>query len=824
MSTEPPIDQIEAVVDSIVSYPEAQEYKDLELSVQDAHPVLQDLAGPSTTFIPRQPSPPLPDLKSRSFPTVDADSGEDDDDDEPIAELPIYLSCGLKGLDLYQYPLQHRDISVPTWARDRGKTISARVKERVCRIEVEIPVDAGATYWREDRASDLGFVVDVQNGDDGPVGGFGFGTQKDKKTKENVHKKKDKKWGDKMRLRSEVVPNATGYYSGVIRNGALHLHPVDHIYQFRTSLAYLDDVDSKSRRRPTANGNADSDYEDSAKKKTKPVTAPTRQVRKVLDEDENDGSGSIKDFRNKMWAVEQKENEDEWIGYGWRSGVEDNAVVEALDTLILSSDKRERLAYDILASLPTLSLSNMSLGFVRVAHPKAFSFRPFGRTYATEVLKPNLSYLSVTHPDSSAPPEAKSLIKDHSEYLLNTYVRPPFLFTHGKSCTLTDSSGRNYLDFTAGIAVTALGHSDEGINRVMADQAAKLSHTSNLYWTEHAGELAKSLVEKTRAHGGLGLGFYQGGEKGGKVFFANSGTEANEGALKFARAYGKTVSADKTEIVCFSNAFHGRSMGALSCTSNPKYQTPFLPLIPGINVGKYNDMNEKSLGELINEKTCGVIVEPIQGEGGVEEGKKEWFEMLGKRCKEVGAVLIYDEIQCGLFRSGTMWAHSAFPADAQPDIVTMAKPLANGFPIGAIMVRSSIASTISPGMHGTTFGGQPLACAIGIHVLDRLSETSFSQQRKETSAHLGERVQKLPSMFPELIKETRGRGLIRGIAFKDECQPGQLVKLARERGVLLLTAGKDAVRLVPALVVSKAECDRAIDVVESCLHILSGKT
>ncbi|WRT70667.1 uncharacterized protein IL334_007665 [Kwoniella shivajii] len=462
---------------------------------------------------------------------------------------------------------------------------------------------------------------------------------------------------------------------------------------------------------------------------------------------------------------------------------------------------------------------------IRLARPRALrSVRyPLARGYATE-LKPNSSFTKVTHPDSSTPASTQELIKDHSQYLLNTYVRPPLLFTHGKGLTLVDSSNREYLDFTAGIAVTALGHSDDGVNQVINEQSSKISHASNIYWNEHAGELAKSLVEKTKEHGGLGLSVglgSKGEEKNGKVFFANSGTEANEGALKFARAIGKTVSEDKVEIVCFTNAFHGRSMGALSCTPNPKYQAPFAPLIPGVKVGKYNETDQNVINELVNEKTCGIIVEPIQGEGGVGEGQVEFFQKLAKRAREVGAVLIYDEIQCGLFRSGTMWAHSEFPIEAQPDIITMAKPLSNGFPIGAIMVRSSIAEIISPGMHGTTFGGQPLATAIGVHVLDRLSNPSFQQNLKSVSTHLDTGIRRLPKLFPELINdELRGRGLIRGIAFKDLKAPSELVKLARERGLLLLTAGSDAVRLVPALTVSKDQCDHALAVIESCLSIL----
>ncbi|WVQ70739.1 hypothetical protein IAR50_000261 [Cryptococcus sp. DSM 104548] len=343
-----PTDQIEAASDSInladlTNFPIApSEEAGPHLSASEAHPSLQDAAGPSTTYIPRQPSPPLPDLKTRSFPAADADSDEDDADDEPVATLPVYMSSALLqqgGVDIYQYPLQHRDISVPTWARDRGKTISARVKENAARVEVEIPVDAGTAYWREDRASDLGFVVDVANGDDGTVGGYGFGgKEKDGKGKGKAPKKREEKWGDKMRLSSELVPNASGYYTGLIRDGALHLCPVSRVFQFRTSLGYLDAADQKGKKGFKSN---DSDDEDAAKKKKGPP--PPVKPRRVLDDEENDGTGSIKDFRNKMWAMAQKEDEDEWVPYQWKAGGEDNAVVDALEGLILPEEKRERL-------------------------------------------------------------------------------------------------------------------------------------------------------------------------------------------------------------------------------------------------------------------------------------------------------------------------------------------------------------------------------------------------------------------------------------------------------------------------------------------------
>ncbi|WVW80856.1 hypothetical protein I302_102846 [Kwoniella bestiolae CBS 10118] len=466
---------------------------------------------------------------------------------------------------------------------------------------------------------------------------------------------------------------------------------------------------------------------------------------------------------------------------------------------------------------------------IRLARPRAINplRQSLIRSYATSSeLKPNLSYTKPTHPDSTASSHSatQNTITDHSQYLLNTYVRPPILITHGKGLILTDTLKRDYLDFTAGIAVTALGHSDEGINAVINEQSQKLSHASNIYWNEHAGELAKSLVENTKKFGGLG--FTQGGttsDANAKVFFSNSGTEANEGALKFARAHGKVTGGEgKSGIVCFTNAFHGRSMGALSVTPNPKYQAPFAPLIPNVKVGKYNETSQEAIDALIDKDTCGVILEPIQGEGGVEQGDIEFLKMVAKRVREVGAVLIYDEIQCGLFRSGTMWAHSEFPIEAHPDIITMAKPLSNGFPIGAIMVRSKVAQTITPGMHGTTFGGQPLATAIGVHVLQRLSDPSFLASLKEKSEYLSTKMERLPKLFPSVIQEKlRGRGLIRGIGFRDTSKPSELVRLARERGVLLLTAGSDAVRFVPALTVSEEQIDQALGVVESCLSIIA---
>ncbi|KAJ7179362.1 acetylornithine aminotransferase [Mycena filopes] len=424
---------------------------------------------------------------------------------------------------------------------------------------------------------------------------------------------------------------------------------------------------------------------------------------------------------------------------------------------------------------------------------------------------------------ASAPtPATETLLALSTEYLLPVYARPDFVLSHGQGSYVFDTAGKRYLDFSAGIAVNALGHADPGVAQVIAEQAGKLLHTSNVYHNEWAPQLAKLLVTLTQRDGGLGSAPEGTGFTGAKVFFTNSGTEANEGALKIARKVGKDRAADgksKTRIVCFENAFHGRSFGSLSVTPNPKYQTPFAPLLPGVDVGKVNDV--EALAGLIGEETCAVIVEPIQGEGGVNMASEEWLRALRKRCDAVGAVLIYDEIQCGLYRTGSLWAHSLLPVECHPDIVTMAKPLANGYPIGAVLLRDCIAGTMTAGTHGTTFGGSPLACAVGHHVLSRLADPSMVNEIRATGQYLDGLLVKLPERFPHRLEASvRGRGLIRGLAFKNPEHLGAVVEKARERGVFVLTAGKNVVRLVPSLNVGREEMATAIDALEACIATL----
>ncbi|KAL4075768.1 pyridoxal phosphate-dependent transferase [Scleroderma yunnanense] len=448
--------------------------------------------------------------------------------------------------------------------------------------------------------------------------------------------------------------------------------------------------------------------------------------------------------------------------------------------------------------------------------------------------EPSTRYLKATY--DILPPSASSktagVLAQGEQYLLAVYARPPLVLSHGNGCWVWDTEGRKFLDFSAGIAVNALGHADPSVAEVLHQQASTLVHTSNIFHNQWAPKLAELLVTLTASEGGLGFPVgSSSAASGAKVFFANSGTEANEGALKIARKVGKDrwaaatggraddPACPKTRIVCFENSFHGRSMGALSVTSTEKYQAPFRPLIPDVNVGKFNDF--QGLKSLITDDTCAVIVEPIQGEGGVTAADEAWLKALRERCNETGAVLIYDEIQCGIYRTGTLWAHSALNVDCHPDMVTMAKPLANGYPIGAVMLRDTIASTMTAGTHGTTFGGSPMACAVGHHVLSRISSPSLVAHINDVSKYLDSRLKLLPGWFPAILdSNVRGRGLIRALAFKDEKHPAQVVQLARERGVFVLTAGTDALRLVPSLTVTKEEIELAMDILEGSLASL----
>lgn len=376
------------------------------------------------------------------------------------------------------------------------------------------------------------------------------------------------------------------------------------------------------------------------------------------------------------------------------------------------------------------------------------------------------------------------------------------MMAKGEGCYLWDIENRRYLDFTAGIAVNALGHCDPGMSKLLWQQSQTLVHTSNLYHNPWTGALSQLLVEKTLAAGAMATA--------SKVFVCNSGSEANEAAIKFCRKVGRTRTPDGSqhEIVSFHNSFHGRTMGSLSATPNPKYQKPFSPMLPGFRYGTFND--ETAIPDLITPQTCGVIIEPIQGEGGVNVASQSFLQALRDRCNEVGAVLVYDEIQCGLSRTGTLWAHASLPPSAHPDILTTAKALGNGFPIGATIVSDAVAQCVVTGDHGTTFGGNPLACRLAHYIVSRLSSPDLqaSVLAKERLFRAG--FSKLKRRFPTQIKDIRGRGLILGMQLDRD--PAPIVTAARERGLLIITCGSNTLRFVPPLVISEAEIEEGLGI------------
>ncbi len=383
---------------------------------------------------------------------------------------------------------------------------------------------------------------------------------------------------------------------------------------------------------------------------------------------------------------------------------------------------------------------------------------------------------------------SNSIIDLEQDYVVQTYKRPPFVLSHGEGVMLYDTKGKAYLDMVAGIAVNALGYADPDVTAALQNAASGLIHVSNLYHTAPHAELAAMLVEKSFAD---------------RVFFSNSGAEANEGAIKFARKYAYAHERhDKTETVCFSHAFHGRTIGTVSLTPKEKYQKPFKPLMPGAIVAEFN--NIESARAAINEKTAVVIVEPVQGEGGIHPATSEFLHALRELCDQYDAVLVFDEIQCGMGRTGTLWAYEY--SGVIPDIMTLAKPLAGGLPIGAILVQRKIADVMQPGDHGSTFAGGPLVTAIAKVVLEKVSRPEFLNHVSEVGEYLVERLSEINS---SLIQEIRGRGLMVGMELTTDVS--SLVTKGYEQGLLLVNAGENVIRFVPPLILEKAHVDMLVE-------------
>lgn len=385
-------------------------------------------------------------------------------------------------------------------------------------------------------------------------------------------------------------------------------------------------------------------------------------------------------------------------------------------------------------------------------------------------------------------PQTNPIITLENENVVQSYKRPPFVLERGDGVVVYDTDGKAYLDWVAGIAVNALGYNDVGLQNAIQSAGGGLLHTSNLYYTAPQAELASALVENSFAE---------------RVFFSNSGAEANEGAIKFARkAAIAKGNPHKTEIVSFTHAFHGRTMGALALTPKEKYQQPFKPLMAGAVLGEFNSI--ESARAVIGENTAAVFVEPIQGEGGIHAAMPEFLQTLRELCDQFDAALIFDEIQCGLGRTGKLWAHQH--SGVTPDIMTLAKPLAGGLPIGAILTTNAIAQHIQPGDHGTTFGGGPFITSVAKYVFDRINQPQFLEHVSEVGTYLKERLSEINS---PLIKDVRGEGLMVGLELTVDVAP--FIEKGYEAGLLMVNAGTDVIRFVPPLVIEKSHVDVLIE-------------
>lgn len=392
--------------------------------------------------------------------------------------------------------------------------------------------------------------------------------------------------------------------------------------------------------------------------------------------------------------------------------------------------------------------------------------------------------------------KSKQAYIDEAEHaLLHTYNRFPIVLDHGEGVYLYDLEGKKYLDFAAGIAVFALGYHYPGYDEAVKNQVDKLIHTSNLFYSVPVAEAA----EKLKKVSGMD-----------RVFFTNSGTEAIEGAIKSARKYAwlKDGKHDH-EIIAMKHSFHGRSMGALSVTGNEHYQEPFKPMIGGVKFAQYNDLD--SVKSLINEKTCAIILETLQGEGGIYVAEESFIKGIRKICDENDILLICDEIQCGMGRTGSMFCYQNY--GILPDIVTVAKALGCGVPIGAFLCTEKAAS-LTPGDHGTTYGGNPLVCAAASKVLDIFEQDHIVEHVQEVGNYLYEELEKLTAETDKIIAH-RGMGLIQGIEFNEA--PGAVIQKAQEKGLIVISAGNNVIRFVPPLIIQKEHVDEMIAILKQCI-------
>jgi acetylornithine/N-succinyldiaminopimelate aminotransferase len=396
--------------------------------------------------------------------------------------------------------------------------------------------------------------------------------------------------------------------------------------------------------------------------------------------------------------------------------------------------------------------------------------------------------------------DTKTLLEWSAKYHTPNYgARAPICLVRGDGTRVWDSDGREYLDFGCGIAVTSLGHCHPRVTGAIREAAATLLHVSNLYHTAPQIHLAKLLCEHSFAQ---------------RAYFCNSGAEANEAAIKIARKYAKErLSTDRWEIVATHNSFHGRTLGALSATGQPKYQHGFEPLVPGFKHVPYNDL--RAMERAIDNRTCAVLLEPIQGEGGVHVPDDDYLPGVRKLCDQSGALLILDEIQTGMGRTGRLWCYEH--AGVEPDIMTLAKALANGVPIGATLIREELASVFGPGSHGSTFGGTPFVASVALATFTTILDDKLAERAARMGRYLMDGLRTLAGTHA-IVREVRGRGLLIGAGLSRPVGP--IVDHCREAGLLVLSAGEQVLRLAPPLIVEERDCDRALAIIDGAL----GKT
>ena len=392
----------------------------------------------------------------------------------------------------------------------------------------------------------------------------------------------------------------------------------------------------------------------------------------------------------------------------------------------------------------------------------------------------------------------KEYMELSEEYVLHTYNRFPLVLEKGKGVDLYDVEGNAYMDFASGIGVFALGYSNKEFNEALKAQVDQVIHTSNLYYNGPLGSAAEHLAKS------CGMS---------KVFFTNSGTEAIEGAIKAARkyAYLRDNSTDH-EIIAMNSSFHGRSLGALSVTGNEHYQEPFRPLIGGVRFAEFNNID--SVKAQITDKTCAIIMETVQGEGGIYPADPAFLKEVREICDARDILLILDEIQCGMGRTGTMFAWQQY--GVQPDIMTSAKALGCGVPVGAFVLNEKVAkSSLVPGDHGTTYGGNPLACAAVNAVFGQFEKLDLLAHVNEVAAYLEEKLDELAAKH-DCIKERRGKGLMQGLELTGK-PVGEVITAAREKGLLVISAEHNVLRMLPPLVITKEDVDKAVEILDVCL-------